>query len=259
MDKIYGRYTRAEIRGIYASFHQTKSLLEQSRAELLLHLDIVNSWSDWYERPFEELLAEKERLFSEVSATETGAQKAERRSQQLSEVIAGAATPDYVAFPSDQHLINAIRIQIAYGFQMKAMGVFSESLSSLFQKVRGGDDSALFEAVTIDYSVISAPTVANRVAKAIVKNDVDFRTALTKAILGIKPRRPDPKYDDLRYMIEVLQENLDEPLNARELSDILVQDLELYPDDSDYSLRTFQRLIRKRNNRHDPEKAFSVS
>ncbi|MDA3832528.1 MAG: hypothetical protein PF495_03950, partial [Spirochaetales bacterium] len=79
--------------------------------------------------------------------------------------------------------------------------------------------------------------------------DDNFIDLLSKAIKGSRPKREnrDKSLDDLRYMMEVMDEEIGlNKLTHNELYDIHADDLELY----DKSLDGFIKVIQRRNKRH---------
>ena len=84
--------------------------------------------------------------------------------------------------------------------------LFHQSIGALVEQVRQGSKEAFFKAVSVDRSILSCPTFADRLSLAELKNDKDFFIHLRKALKG-----PSQKHmaaiGDLRYAIVMLRES----------------------------------------------------
>lgn len=107
--------------------------------------------------------------------------------------------------------------------------IYQRSLSALVAEVRDGNDDALFNAIRLDRSMTSCPTIAQRISKAELLNDKHFFRRLIKAHKG-----PSQKHwqslQDLRYAFAVLRELGFDKLSDAELEDLLVHKLKVYPN-----------------------------
>lgn len=83
--------------------------------------------------------------------------------------------------------------------------LFHQSLGALLYQVRQGSNEALFKAVSVDRSILSCPTFADRLSLAELRNDKQFFIHLRKALKG-----PSQKHmaaiGDLRYAIVMLRD-----------------------------------------------------
>lgn len=249
MNKIYGRFSREEIRNIFARYRNLMCQLDAVKLKHEIDPSLIQPWHKWYEMPYEEHLAS----YAYVIGTPDQRLKIQESPRELVTLFADSKSgePSTEIFP---HLPDAVIPEIyacwvAIRFQILSIGMFSEPLSSLVKKASEGSDTAFFEAVLVDRSVQFTAMLTPRISRAQLLQDNDFMKALAKASAGKKPKRPKSEFDQLRYMIEVLQEGLDVPLTAKELCEVLVDDLRLYPDTSDYSYRAFESHITKRNQR----------
>ena len=84
--------------------------------------------------------------------------------------------------------------------------LFHQSIGALVEQVRQGNMEAFFKAVSVDRSILSCPTFADRLSLAELKNDKEFFIHLRKAFKG-----PSQKHmaaiGDLRYAIVMLRES----------------------------------------------------
>ena len=62
--------------------------------------------------------------------------------------------------------------------------LFHQSLGALVHEVRQGNNEALFKAVSVDRSILTCPTFADRLSLAELKNDKHFFIHLRKALKG---------------------------------------------------------------------------
>jgi len=124
-------------------------------------------------------------------------------------------------------------------------------MHALVERAANGDDEALFMAVLVDRAVVQAEPIAQRICHAQMLGDESFMNQLAKAITRTKPRRPSQEYDDLRLILQLLDEasGLDTSTDE-ELYQLLVEDLELYPDDRKDPLAGLKKLIQKRKRVH---------
>ena len=82
-------------------------------------------------------------------------------------------------------------------------------------------------------------------------HDEPFFNQLAKAITRTRPRRPESEHDDLRYMLEAVDEmNEYQGLTMKEKYDLLAVDMELYDTDGKKDpLSGFKRLVERRDKR----------
>lgn len=149
-------------------------------------------------------------------------------------------------YPDEERPLLVSLVMALIG-QINAVSQYSVPMSVLVAKAGQGDHDALFRAVTIDRAAVSAEPIAKQICLAQVVGDESFMNRLAKAVTRTKPARPNSALDDFRYVLEAVVEGIgiDEFTNT-ELEMILKEELELYDNDSDYSRRAFNKLIRKR-------------
>lgn len=105
--------------------------------------------------------------------------------------------------------------------------LFHQSIGSLVEQVKQGSNEAFFKAVSVDRSILSCPTFADRLSLAELRNDKAFFIHLRKALKG-----PSLKHmaaiGDLRYAIVMLRESGFHSYTDNELIDLFVNN-GLYP------------------------------
>jgi len=101
-------------------------------------------------------------------------------------------------------------------------------LNELIERIRAGDDKALFDAVRIDSTVIGCISVACRISKAALLQDTRFFTQLKAAIEGKMAKREQANFQKMRLVFEVLHEAGASRLSDSQLHQLFVEELGLY-------------------------------
>ena len=240
-------------RELYARFHELNSEVEELPGiarekkekveELLRHCP---PWANWYELPWKQslgvflVLAGLDRLIIEAS-------EADDPHKEIFDYLDTDPDPLNEAELSDEEKSVFISLFMNILHQMKALSIFSVSLSELVEKAKS-DDDALLDAVVVDRSVVSCPSIAQRIQYAQLTNDESFLQKLAKAITRTRPRRPESEYDDLRFMLEALDE-MKEYKNAtqKQKYELLAVDLELFDTEGNRdAFEAFRKLLRRR-------------
>jgi len=140
----------------------------------------------------------------------------------------------------------AIGTWIALSKSIESVKCYGIPLNDQITRIKNGNDKALFEAVRIDRTITSNPTVADRISKAEILSDHKFFDDLKKALNG-PPKNRDKYYGRLRYMLLLLDENgmLDEMTDVQRY-ELLQEELNLYnPTSTPHTLDTFIRRWRE--------------
>ncbi|MEQ1525354.1 MAG: hypothetical protein ABL911_01225 [Gallionella sp.] len=101
-------------------------------------------------------------------------------------------------------------------------------LNELIERIRDGDDKALFDAVRIDPTIIGCISVSFRISKAALLQDNSFFAKLKAAISGKMAKREQANFQKMRLVFEVLHEAGATRLNDFQLQQLFVQELGLY-------------------------------
>lgn len=101
-------------------------------------------------------------------------------------------------------------------------------LNELIERVRAGDDKALFDAIRIDPTVIGCVSVSCRISKATLLRDNSFFSKLKAAINGRMAKREQANFQKMRLVLEVLHEAGAIRLTDEELHQLFVEELNLY-------------------------------
>lgn len=101
-------------------------------------------------------------------------------------------------------------------------------LNELIDRVRTGDDKALFDAIRLDPTVVGCKSVIERISKAALLHDKRFFAKLKAALNGNIAKREQANYQKMRLVLEVLYEAKSESLNDNQLYELFVKALKLY-------------------------------
>lgn len=241
---------------LYARFHQLKVELEElpdivhdRREKVEQLLETVPPWSHYYELPWKQTLG----LFLVLSGLDQAVIEASKQENPNMAFFAYFdKNPDPINDDeyTDEDKSVFISIFMSILHQMKSLSILSQPLSEIVVKAKT-DDNALFDAVLIDRTVVACPSIARRIQIAQLQGDESFMNKLAKSITQTRPRRPNSEYDDLRYMLEAVDEIKEyEGISQREKYDLLAVDLELYDvDGKSDPFSGFKRLIERRDKR----------
>lgn len=101
-------------------------------------------------------------------------------------------------------------------------------LNELVERVRVGDDKALFDAVRIDPTIICCSSVSQRISKATLLQDNSFFAKLRASINGKLAKREQANFQKMRLVLEVLHEGGATRLTDAHLHELFVEELKLY-------------------------------
>lgn len=101
-------------------------------------------------------------------------------------------------------------------------------LNELIERVRVGDDKALFDAVRIDPTIICCLSVAQRISKATLLQDNSFFAKLKASINGKLAKREQANFQKMRLVLEILHEAGATRLSDAQLHELFVEELNLY-------------------------------
>ncbi|MDP3608643.1 MAG: hypothetical protein U1D41_16790 [Nitrosomonas sp.] len=125
-------------------------------------------------------------------------------------------------------------------------------LNELIERIRIGDDQALFDAIRVDPTVIGCQSVIERISKARMLKDSDFLKELKKTESGVSAKLKQANYQKMRLILKVLSEAGATRLFNKELSQLFVEEINLYTANSagggvEKSLRKFADTYMKQN------------
>ncbi|GEM_PF-1550475 len=125
-------------------------------------------------------------------------------------------------------------------------------LNELVDRIRNGDDKALFDAIRIDPTVICCPSVSQRISKATLLRDNRFFAKLKASLNGKLAKREQVNFQKMRLVLEVLHETGATRLSDAHLHELFVEELKLYSGNakgggSDKALRKFADTYTRKN------------
>lgn len=246
------------IRELYARFHQLNvekeelpELVQAKRPKVQDILGLNFPWADWYEIPYKQSLG----VFLVISGLDKWvikASKSENPGRDLFDQLDNNPDPMGETELSNEEKSYFIALFMSIMHQMESLSIFSESISELVRKAVT-DDEKLFDAVIVDRSVVACPSIAQRIQIAQLEQDESFMNKLSKAITKTRSRKPNSEYDDLRFMLEALEDMKEcQDMTLEQKYELLAGDLELYnTSDKKDSLAGFKKLVQRRNKRKE--------
>lgn len=203
-------------------------------------------WSIYYELPYPHFLG---LFFIALGFSDKIKEFASLEDPQEAVISWGESEPMLSPEPddqSDEEKIIIFGLMMAMTRNFSAIQQFHIPINDLIAKAKE-DDEALFDAITVDRHVLNTPTATTRIARAEATNDGQFFDLLTKAINKTRPRRPKEDFDILRYMLSALDEATGlSNLSYEQIHSLMVEDLQLYPDDVKDSFSGLKKLIQRR-------------
>jgi len=119
--------------------------------------------------------------------------------------------PNFNAFSKDEGEGKKVfaELVIAAQHNLTALEQRNKTISDIVERVASSSPRAedyILEAITIDPTVLSAPTVERFIQKAVLEQNNKFLSKISSALLKKSPRPRDPEYDHLRLMMSVIAE-----------------------------------------------------
>jgi hypothetical protein len=235
MNKEYGKFTtdqfRAVIRKLPEVRHQREeleNLLSSLPEEKLKEVTGPGcSWAVLYEDTFSKHLVVAMVAFGEAGKLKLAAASEDPQQFLLDNMDSDLSDTEPHPALSKQDLIG-----IAYSVQRTILCVmlFQRSMSGLLQEVREDDNlDSLFNAIRVDRTAINCPSIADKIARAQIKNDKPFFLRLRNALKG-PTQKHWAAYCDLRYSLFALRELGFDKMTDAQLEELLVHQLKVYPN-----------------------------
>lgn len=255
MKKDFDKLSVKQLKHIHSIFHQQQlsnrevTELIKSHNEVIEILSKTTPWSHFYELPYKTFLALYIVMFDLTEVIKTIAQADDQAQAFIDhfDAISDTTNEDNDEDLSDEDKGLGFSLAMALIRQHSSIAIHNQSLSQLVALAKEGNDNALFDAVLVDRSIVANPTIAYRIQAAQLVEDESFMASLSKAITKTRPRRPQKKYDDLRYMIEVIDEEIGlKNVTKEKIYNILTDELELYDGSTD----GLEKIIQRRANKY---------
>jgi len=246
MKKEFNDLAKKQLKSIYSVYYQQQldqqefSSLIKADNEIIEALAKVAPWSHFYELQYKEFLAVCAVTFDSADVIKSAADSPDSTQAIIDDIDNSLDSEAKVESLTVEEKGFRASLAIAASMQQISISMHGQSLSQLVESVRNGNDKALFNSVLIDRSIVSSPTIARRIQVAELNNDLSFMENLSKALTRNKPVRPKEKYDDLRFMINLIDDLFDpDSVPKDKLHYLIIEELELY----DGSPESLERLI----------------
>ena len=188
---------------------QTREIQELARAKPEMVKEFFGddfAWSEIYELPYEEQIAMLLTLL-DIHKPFIEASKAAQPYEATIKLSEDGGELDRLFMENEENIDKQYLLWMVVVLQRNVLSIMlhHQSLGALVEEVRKGNDEAFFKAVSIDRSILSCTTFANRLARAELFGDKTFFIHLRKALKG-----PSAKHmatiGDVRYGIVLLRE-----------------------------------------------------
>ena len=235
MTKDYGKLTVGQLKELVGKLPEVsrqrtefgRLLSELPKAKFDSLMTQGFSWGDIYENTFAEHIAIAVVAFGQVKWLHELEQQPDPQQEMLGTWNSDIEDADLHPGFEKQDLMG-----IAYSLQRTILSVmlFQRSLSGLIQEVRENDNmDSLFNAVRVDRTAMTCSTIADKIARAEMRQDKRFFLRLRNALKG-PTQKHWAAYCDLRYSLYILRELGFTGLSDTELENLLVHNLKVYPN-----------------------------
>ena len=234
MGKEYGKLTAKQFKEFIGKLPEVREQRNEL-GRLLSNLPIEKfdklmvsgfSWAEIYEGSFTEHVAVAILAFGQVKWLSNLATNGDPQQMLLDTWPCDIEEDTHPAF-EPQDLMG-----LAYSLQRTILSImlFQRSISSLIQEVRDHDSlDALFNAVRVDRTTVSCSTIADKIAKAEMRQDKRFFLRLRNALKG-PTQKHWAAYCDLRYSLAILRDLGFSALSDVQLENLLVHQLKVDPN-----------------------------
>ena len=256
IDKPYGKYTLDQLKKFVELLHESRNIApelekifhETDPKRLKAILGESLSWSHFYEMPFNKhissglLVLDWKDDFKKAVQSEDPQQYIFDFFEQL----------DFDKEWNGGHqgkfkMHHLVEIVISFFRTMKSIMVYQKSLSTLIEEVTQGRDKSLFDAVRIDRTIVGCSAVKYRISMAEMTNDKKFFRHLNNALKG-SSKKHWVGQEELRYMMQALVETGADQLNGKNLEQLFVEHLQLYPKAPTAQKNLYERFLATKNN-----------
>jgi hypothetical protein len=195
--------------------------------------EVTEPWCKLYEHTFVENLIYAFGRVPMLSATLAEAVGADDPAQALLDDMEAEPPPEVKTDPElQQQLFSSLGCFFCLGLTVRAFEIYGRPINSLVVAGKSGDDSAWFDAIRIDPTVMSLPAFAERHARASIFLDGAFQNSLRLALKG-PTKRPMKQIGRIRLALWILRDCRELPLSAHELVQLFVHDLGFYAPGED--------------------------
>jgi hypothetical protein len=253
-EKEFGKVSRGQVKQAFDYFHQAEQqkkdfddLITELPEDISAVLDVLPPWAYFYELPenymaalFLHSIISKEKIQALIKSPDVN--------QALFDLGGSDIDPDgLLNLDEADGMAILLSITMAYVFNLQAYKLGKSTINALINRVRAGDDDALMEAVYVDRMALACPSIAKRIARATLERDENFFVLLSKSITRTRPKKPpDPKYNDLRFGLELLEQAKGlNNISYEDMFGLLAKELNHYPYTADDTFDSFRRLVQR--------------
>lgn len=238
--KAFGRLSVEHLAGFRAmryamdeQFGELHSILAKKQTEMAVYLGSNFIWHQFYSIPFMALPLLVIKTLGALDEFMAFIRDPNIVQVAIDEVIAGEFSldsPDLTPAQFEQifPMLTALKNQ------MRAINYYGYPLSDFLGRyLKSPTDEDLMLLLSIDFSLISLPSVQNRINIAKAVNDLVFEKKLASAMKE-KPHKGRLPYQDLRYTLYALKiEGSIDSLTEESSYQLFCRELNYFPDDGD--------------------------
>lgn len=197
---------------MYQEFQHLFHTDEEGREKLL---KMLSSWSHWYSLSHAEFVSISAGILGMASILSESSEHTDRLDANLAFISKAKdfdGDTEHITSRFGEDVAHKLVLQVVFAnhFSQLAMVRRNRSINCMLEQIREKVDDyieIIFEAVSIDASVVSNPEISNFVAQWTVEKDVENLDKLSKSIAGRYPRgKRDESLDQHRFMTAVLEE-----------------------------------------------------
>jgi len=236
MGKEYGKLSEDQFRRLIAKLPEIRSSSRLLERELQTAtpkkvqevLDEGIYWAAFYELPFVQHVALSLCALGQGQRIVEVA-KMDDPQEAIRQGIGSTEDPEPVG-PDGKELQLGVVLGAVLSLQATILSImlYRRSMSALVAEARHGNDDSLFQAVRIDRTAITCPSIALRISKAQLLGQRRFFERLRSALKGPSKKHWEA-YSDLRYSLAVLRELGFDSMSDAQLEHLLVDVLKVYP------------------------------
>lgn len=235
-EKQFGKLSLQQFQALVAKLPEANSqrdemarmLREMSEEKFAAIIGVGLNWGELYEHSFVEHIAIAFIAFGRADWVLEAAQAPGPQQHVLDALGRDDDAPDAPAPGFEKQDL----IGLVYSLQRTFLSIllFQRSLSALVQDVRENDNlDTLFNAVRVDRAAMNCTTIADRIARAQLRDDKHFFLRLRDALKG-PTQKHWRSYCELRCALAALRELGFDKLTDDQLEQLLVHDLKVYPN-----------------------------
>jgi hypothetical protein len=228
-----------------AEANDVQKMFIEDKDEVLNENTEPFAWCHLYELPFNQHMASVLAVMVQGSEGLINVDQVKSWFQQIADTPGQIGAIPGISDLIDQHFDETdLSDEHAKRLRPNVAGIFGLSMSmlhtlrcvlyhgcfmnELIERIRTGDDKALFDAVRIDPTVIGCISVSFRISKAALLRDNSFFAKLKAAINGKMAKREQANFQKMRLVFEVLHEAGATRLSDSLLHQLFVEELKLY-------------------------------